>query len=826
MITQTNTTHSPILMTHSQSRSGHVQWLRRAAVFAASMAAVYAASASDYSDTVKNDRPLVYYPFNDVTPTDVAANSGSTGVAGNGVTTGAVVHRAAGAMADGRGAGVTYSTGCHTLVPFQSAVNPASTKPFSVEFWANPTADTDDSVGPCPLFNRVSSGNRSGWVFFQRSPSTGWNFRVFSGSGSSTGVSITGGTAQSGSWSHVVAVWDGTAASLYVNGSLVAGPTVATGYKASDAAILALGSYDTGENQFNGTLDDVAIYTNALTAAQVLKHYETALSTSPTVSYSSLVLSQKPVEYLRLEDAGPANDIAINQGTSGLSGDGTHFPGMVHQVPGALVGSSNTAASYTAIDASSCDGAVPTRVAFNPALNTETFTVEAWLKPTADGLSNAQCPLYNRREDSPRTGWVFFQRDQSTGWNFRAYNGVDTARSIDLTGGPYTLGQWAHVAATFDGTTGRLYVNGTQVASQAVVGSYAPNTDTIQFCVGGFFDGSQNPFIGAVDEVALYDSALSGSQILTHYQIGTNAARLTPYETLVLSANPVEYLRLDEPATKTVANSGTLGVDANGVYVNTTNILTGPTTAGFLSGELAVPFDGALSYVELGNPSALNFQGPISLEAWVQPSSAQAFSDADIIAHGYNDNASAEVALRIESGVYQIVAHDSADHLASYEVPSDDLGTGNWVHLVGTYDGAKWNLYRNGVLVSSVADATGAVQVSNANWAIGARGRWKNVATYPDSGEDRVFLGGIDEPAIYNYALSEAQVARHYSTGLHGKLLLSYSLSGSTLTLTWSGGTLQQASTVNGSFADVSNATSPYTVNLNGSTQKYFRLRY
>jgi hypothetical protein len=513
----------------------------RGTAIVVSMATALAASASEYSDTVKADNPLAYYTFNDVTPVDVAVNSGSIGTNGNGVSDVGVIHRVPGALANGKSAGVTYSSRLHTLVPFQQAVNPPASKPFSIEFWVNPAIDTDDSVGPCPLFNRVSSGDRSGWVFFQRSPSTGWNFRMYSGSGSSTGISITGGTMSAGVWNHVVAVWDGSAASLYVDGSLVAGPTVATGFKASDAAILSLGSYDNGDNPFNGTLDEVAIYTNALTASQVLAHYQNATAASPSVSYDTQVLRLQPVEYLRLEETGPRNDVAVNQGSLGVAGDGQHFPGMIHQVPGAIVGSSNTAAQYYAIDSNSCDGGVPTRVAFNEALNTSTFTVEAWLKPTADGISNAQTPLYNRREDSPRTGWVFFQRSKDTGWNFRAYNGVDTSRSIDLTGGPYVVGEWVHVVASFDGTTGRLYANGVQVASQQVVGNYAPNTDTIQFCVGGYFDGSQNPFIGAIDEVALYPTVLTADQILAHYKNGTNAARATAYETLVLSDSPVEY---------------------------------------------------------------------------------------------------------------------------------------------------------------------------------------------------------------------------------------------------------------------------------------------
>lgn len=792
---------------------------------ALSLLAVPAGATSEYSTSVLSDGPLAYYSFNDTLPVDIAYNSGTAGAAGNGVNSSGVAHLATGALANGQGSAVSYS-GSHTVVPFQSALNPVSTKPFSVEFWVNPAVDTDDSVGPCPMFNRVSSGDRSGWVFFQRSPSTGWNFRVYSGSGSSTGVSITGGTSSAGSWNHIVAVWDGTAASLYVDGSLVAGPTVATGFKANVAGSLSIGSYDTGENPFSGSLDEVAIYPVALTAEQVQAHYNNALDPQPAVTYASLVNALQPVEYLHLDEAGPRDDVALNLGSLGFAGNGKHFPGMIHQVAGAIVGDADPAAEYTAIDAATCDGTVPTRVPFNAALNTSTFTVEAWLKPTLDGNGNAQCPLYNRREDAPRTGWVFFQRDHATGWNFRAYNGVDTARSIDLTGGPYTVGEWVHLVATFDGATGRLYANGVQVASQDVVGSFAPNTDTIQFCVGGYFDGTENPFSGSIDEVALYATALTADQVVAHYKNGTNALRTTSYTTLVQSDSPVEYIRLNEPAKNVAKNSGTLGTVADAVYVNLTNNLTGSQTVGFATNELAASFNGTVSYVELGNPAGLNFSGAITLEAWVQPAAVQTFNDADIIAHGGNWDWSSEVSLRVENGAYQIASYNSVNHKAEYTIPSEDLGTGAWVHLAGTYDGTNWNLYRNGVRVATTADSTGALLVNNANWAVGARGRWSYGPGFPDSGEDRVFLGGIDEPAIYNYALSPSRVAAHYSSGLHGVKPLTYVLSGSTLTLTWTGGTLQQSSTVNGAFADVTSASSPYAVDLSTTTQKFYRLRY
>ena len=75
-----------------------------------------------------------------------------------------------------------------------------------------------------------------------------------------------------------------------------------------------------------------------------------------------------------------------------------------------------------------------------------------------------------------------------------------------------TTAQWQHLAATFDGSTARFYVDGAQVASRAVSGSVGSSNawriGAYGSVVGGFFDG-------LIDEIRVYNRALSAAEIVS-----------------------------------------------------------------------------------------------------------------------------------------------------------------------------------------------------------------------------------------------------------------------------------------------------------------------
>ena len=89
----------------------------------------------------------------------------------------------------------------------------------------------------------------------------------------------------------------------------------------------------------------------------------------------------------------------------------------------------------------------------------------------------------------------------------------------------------------------------------------------------------------------------------------------------------------------------------------------------------------------------------------------------------------------------------------------------NWTHLAATYDGAKITIYFNGVAQSSTAITNNIFPGTDA-LGIGA-----NIG---GGGPVALFNGLIDEPAVYNRALSSNEIAAIYNAGSGGKCATNF----------------------------------------------------
>ncbi|UBU10721.1 LamG-like jellyroll fold domain-containing protein [Nonomuraea gerenzanensis] len=136
---------------------------------------------------------------------------------------------------------------------------------------------------------------------------------------------------------------------------------------------------------------------------------------------------------------------------------------------------------------------------------TSGMTIEAWVRPSS--VSGWRTVVMKRHSGGLAYALSAGAPDQ------RPHARIHTTAAADLPGtAALPVNTWSHLAATYDGTTLRLYVNGAQVAQQAVSG--AIRTDGSSLRIGG--NGLLNQvFSGQIDEVRIYNRALTAAQLQT-----------------------------------------------------------------------------------------------------------------------------------------------------------------------------------------------------------------------------------------------------------------------------------------------------------------------
>jgi len=87
----------------------------------------------------------------------------------------------------------------------------------------------------------------------------------------------------------------------------------------------------------------------------------------------------------------------------------------------------------------------------------------------------------------------------------------------------------------------------------------------------------------------------------------------------------------------------------------------------------------------------------------------------------------------------------------------------------------------------------------------------------------RTFNGDVDEVAVFNKALTPAQVSNLYHGVTPG--LLTIQRSATNLTLNWAEGVLQEATSLGGPWAPVNGATAPAHTVTPAGAQKFYRVR-
>lgn len=134
------------------------------------------------------------------------------------------------------------------------------------------------------------------------------------------------------------------------------------------------------------------------------------------------------------------------------------------------------------------------------------FTVSLWANVDATGTGH-RSPVTSR-DDFPQRGYIIYVEPGNT-WQFW----TGTGAAWNNTPGPAAVaGEWTHVTATYANEQKGFYINGEQVGQSTA--SFSPNTQQVLRIGGGATEGDGNYFfVGLIDDVRVYDHALSEGQM-------------------------------------------------------------------------------------------------------------------------------------------------------------------------------------------------------------------------------------------------------------------------------------------------------------------------
>lgn len=259
---------------------------------------------------------------------------------------------------------------------------------------------------------------------------------------------------------------------------------------------------------FDGTIDEVAVYPEVLDRQTVLRHYEASGRTAdvadpPSDEYGLSVYGDNPDLYWRLDETSgtTAADQSLSANHGVIGGD------VTLGARGALENGNGSAATF--------DGSGEMVAAATPQTNPRTYSMEAWFKTASNsggkiiGFGNSNTGLSTQYDRH-----VYMRDDGSL--TFGTYTGQE---NVITTASSYNDDQWHQVVATQAGDGMRLYVDGVLAGTNPQVNA---ESYTGYWRIGGdrTWGGASGPwFNGSIDEAAVYGLALTPEQVSEHFTL-------------------------------------------------------------------------------------------------------------------------------------------------------------------------------------------------------------------------------------------------------------------------------------------------------------------
>ncbi|MHC4586285.1 MAG: LamG domain-containing protein [Planctomycetota bacterium] len=379
------------------------------------------------------------------------------------------------------------------------------------------------------------------------------------------------------------------------------------------------------------------------------------------------------------------------------------------------------------------------------------FTICVWIKTTAT-FDRRRIVNKSRSGHAPYTGIEFYM-DPPGIVHFRPKDNADKATVMTTTS--VNDGFWHFLVgvADRDGDL-RIYHNGIleDTASLALVDDINNN---VPLAIGRSMDYNGQYFDGTIDDVRIYNRALSAGEIQQLYEDGLG--------------DMVAHWTFDE-------GSGTIAHDSAGNNHGT--LVNDPTwSVGQIDGGLG--FDGSNDYVVVADDSSLDIAGAISFSAWIKlhgdldwqiiiskrgpgggyPYGGYTFHFQD---RYWNTGGAYRLLFTKTNGIAgsgggNYGTHKHWDRVASNK---DDWQTDVWYHVAATWDGTtntnSMKMYIDGQLDATHTAKQAFILTNDYALTIGD--------ILPQLTDP--FNGVIDDVRIYKRALSAAEVQALYQGGL------------------------------------------------------------
>lgn len=204
-------------------------------------------------------------------------------------------------------------------------------------------------------------------------------------------------------------------------------------------------------------------------------------------------------------------------------------------------------------------------VADTAAFSTDTMTVAGWVKPTRFGAGNF-ASIFNFRPATNNAGMTL---------EYAGYSGLGTgqlqcqvfitspqntqtsAGLVTAADQKITLNEWSHVACSYDGTTAKLYINGSLVTSSQVSGKMRRLDSGMNLWLGRNLISNQAIY-GHLDEIGYWGRALTQTEISNLY----NGGQGNTYTLGTSNTQPETSLKLSSRSPVTVGQEFAVPVQA------------------------------------------------------------------------------------------------------------------------------------------------------------------------------------------------------------------------------------------------------------------------